>query len=73
MTLITINTDDLMSVQTAAKLLGRPRLAVYRMIKRKTLTGIQFSGVTFVVTKEIEQMKNGGGEKIEVTEPVQKE
>jgi hypothetical protein len=60
MALVTINTDDLMSVLNAAKILGRPRLAIYRMIKRNDLTGIELGGVTFVLTKEIQNMKNGG-------------
>jgi hypothetical protein len=68
MTQVTINTDDLMSVASAAKILGRPRLAIYRMIRRKALTDIQLGGVTFIVTKEIEQIKNGGGEKTETNE-----
>jgi hypothetical protein len=72
MTLVTINTDDLMSVASAAKILGRPRLAIYRMIKRKAITSIELGGVTFILTQEIEQIKNGGGEKTEVNEPVQK-
>jgi excisionase family DNA binding protein len=72
MTSITINTDDLLSVQAAAKRLGRPRLAVYRMIKRKAITGIELGGTTFVLTKEIEEILKGGV-KTEDNEPVQKE
>jgi len=61
MALVTINTNDLMSVQDAAKLLGRPRLAIYRMIKRNAITGIELGGVTFVLTIEIQKLKEGGG------------
>lgn len=60
MTQVTINTDDLMSVLNAAKILERPRLAIYRMIKRDDLTGVELGGVMFVLTKEIHNMKNGG-------------
>ena len=72
MTLVTINTDDLMSVASAAKILGRPRLAIYRMIKRKAITGIELGGVTFILTKEINILKQGGA-KTKDNEPVQKE
>jgi excisionase family DNA binding protein len=72
MALVTINTDDLMSVQDAAKTLGRPRLAVYRMIKRNAITGIELGGVTFVLTAEIRKLKEGG-DKTETNEPVQKQ
>jgi hypothetical protein len=72
MTQVTINTDDLMSVAAAAKILGRPRLAIYRMIRRKVLTDIQLGGVTFIATKEVEEILKGGV-KTENNEPVQKE
>ena len=72
MTQVTINTDDLMSVASAAKILGRPRLAIYRMIRRKVLTDIQLGGVTFIATKEVEEILKGGV-KTENNEPVQKE
>jgi len=57
---VTIRTDDILSVQDAAKLLGRPRLAVYRMIKRGTITGIELGGVMFVPTSEIKRLKEEG-------------
>ena len=72
MALVTINTDDLMSVASAANILGRPRLAIYRMIKRNAITGIELGGVTFVLTNEIQKIKQGG-EKTETNEPVQKQ
>ena len=68
MTQVTINTDDLMSVAAAAKILGRPRLAIYRMIRRKVLTDIQLGGVTFIATKEIEQIKTGEVKRTETNE-----
>ena len=72
MALVTINTDDLMSVASAANILGRPRLAIYRMIKRNAITGIELGGVTFVLTNEIQKIKQGG-DKTETNEPVQKQ
>jgi len=72
MALVTINTNDLLSVQDAAKLLGRPRLAIYRMIKRNAITGIELGGVTFVLTNEIQKLKLGG-EKTEINEPAKSE
>lgn len=71
---ITIRTDDLMTVQDAARLLKRPRLAVYRMIDRKDIAGIKLGGVMFVPTSELERMqKEKGGAKVESIEPVQKQ
>jgi excisionase family DNA binding protein len=72
MTSITIHTDDLMSVQNAAKKLGRPRLAIYRMIKRKALNGIKLGGTTFVPTLEVDEILKGG-EKKEKNEPAKNE
>ncbi len=68
---VTIRTEDLMSVQDAAKAIGRPRLAVYRMIKRGDIIGVELGGVMFVPTKEVERIKNGGGKK-EPDEPEKK-
>lgn len=62
MVVIKVTTDDLMSVQDAAKELGRPRLAVYRMIERGDIIGIKLGGILFIPTSEVERLKVKGGD-----------
>lgn len=57
MAVIKVFTDDLMSVQNAAKELGRPRLAIYRMIERGTIISIKLGGTLFIPTSEVERLK----------------
>jgi excisionase family DNA binding protein len=58
MTVIKVTTDDLLSVQNAAKELGRPRLAIYRMIERGDIISIKLGGILFIPVSEVERVKN---------------
>lgn len=49
--------DDLITVGKAAKQLSRPRLAIYRMVERGDILGIDVGGVLFVPTEQVERMK----------------
>ena len=51
-------TTDLMTVPQAAKLLGRPRMTLYRWIKNGKVIAIKLGGVLFVPTSEVERLKN---------------
>ena len=55
--LIQIRTDDLLSVPQAAKILGRPKITLYRWIEKGKLIAIELGGVLFVPTKEVERLK----------------
>lgn len=57
MKVIKVTTDDLMSVQDAARELGRPRLAVYRMIERGDIVSIRLGGILFIPVSEVERLK----------------
>ncbi|MDD5701387.1 MAG: helix-turn-helix domain-containing protein [Dehalococcoidales bacterium] len=57
MAIIKISTEDLVSVQDAAKELNRPRLAIYRMVERDELNGIKLGGILYIPTSEIERIK----------------
>jgi hypothetical protein len=62
---VTIRTDDLVSVQDAAKALGVPRLKVYRMMDHDKIIAIVFGGIKFIPTSEIERLKVKGGENMQ--------
>ena len=55
---IKINTSDLVSVQDAAKELGRPRITIYRWIEAGKIIGIKLGGIIFIPTSEVERLKN---------------
>ncbi|MBT9133266.1 MAG: hypothetical protein DDT33_01802 [Firmicutes bacterium] len=58
---ILIETDSLMTLTQAAKYLGRPRVAVWRMSKRGTLTTLRFGGRDlFFIRSEVERLKKEG-------------
>ncbi len=55
---ILIETDSLMTLTQAAKCLGRPRIAVWRMSKRGKLTTLRFGGRDlFFIRDEVERLK----------------
>lgn len=54
---IEIRTDDLVSVPNAAKILGRPKITLYRWIEKGKLTAVELSGVLFIQTKDLERLK----------------
>ena len=53
---IRITTSDLVSVQDAAKELGRPRLTIYRWIDAGKIIGIKLGGILFIPTSEVERL-----------------
>ena len=57
-TKVQITTDDLMSVPQAARVLGRPKLTLYRWIAKGKVTAIELGDVLFIPTKEVERLQN---------------
>jgi len=55
---IKVSTNDLMSVQDAAKELGCHRYQVYRWIDHGKMLSIRLGGILFVPTSEVEKLKN---------------
>ncbi len=56
-TRVEITTDDLLSVPEAARILQRPKITLYRWIKKGKLTAIELGGVLFIPKKEVERLK----------------
>lgn len=54
---IRVTTSDLVSVQDAAKELGRPRLTIYRWIDAGKIISIKLGGILFIPTSEVERLK----------------
>jgi len=54
---ITITTNDLMSVQDAAKALNRHRYQIYRWIEAGKIIGIRLGGILFVPVSEVKRLK----------------
>jgi len=59
MTEINLTTYDLVSVQQAATMLGKPRVTLYRWIKSGKLVGVKFGGIIYIPTSEVKRLKNG--------------
>ena len=58
MTEITLTTNDLVSVQHAANMLGKPRVTVYRWVKNGKMSGVKFGGIIYIPTSEVERLRN---------------
>ena len=54
---IKVTTDDLMSVQDAAKALSRPRYTIYRWIDAGKIIGLRLGGILFIPVSEVERIK----------------
>lgn len=54
---ITVTTNDLMSVQDAAKELGRHRYQIYRWIESGKIVSIKLGGILFIPVSEVERIK----------------
>ena len=52
-----VTTEELVSVQEAARALNRPRVTIYRWLKSNRMNGIRLGGVLFVPQSEIERLK----------------
>jgi len=51
-------TDDFVTVPEAAKLLGKPKMTLYRWIEANKLIAVTFGNILFVPKSEIERLKN---------------
>jgi len=50
-------TDDFVTVPKASKLLGKPKMTLYRWIGANKLIAVTFGGVLFIPRSEIERLK----------------
>jgi len=64
---VEIRTNDLMSVPQAARILGRPKITLYRWIEREKITAIKLGDVLFIPTNEVERLSKERNK--EVTTP----
>ena len=55
---IKVTTSDLVSVAEAARVLGRPRITVYRWVETGKMVGIKLGGILFIPKTEVERLKN---------------
>ncbi len=58
---VKVTTDDLMSVQDAAKALSRPRYTIYRWIEAGKIIGLRFGGILFIPVSEVERLRDKQG------------
>jgi len=56
---ISLSTDELFSVAQAAEIFKKPRLTIYRWIKRGKINAIKLGGGTYIEKSEIERIKGG--------------
>jgi len=49
---------DVMTVQEAAKQLGKSRMTLYRWIESNKVSWIRFGGVVFIPVSEVERLQN---------------
>lgn len=54
---IKVNTDDLVSVQDAAKQLERPRVTIYRWVEAGKIIGIKLGGILFIPKSEVDRLR----------------
>ena len=59
---IMIQTDDLVSVQEAARILGLSRPTVYHWINRKKILSCRLGGTLYVLRSEIERILQQRGD-----------
>ena len=57
---ITVTTTDLVSVQEAARLLGRPRVTIYRWLSKGKIGSVRFGGIIYIPASEVERFKRQG-------------
>ena len=56
---IHVTTSDLMSVQEAAKILGRPRVTIYRWVGKGKILSVKLGGTVFIPKSEVDRMIGG--------------
>ena len=55
---IKIETTDLMSIQQAARELGRPRATIYRWAEKGKVITIRLGGILFIPKSEVDRLKD---------------
>jgi len=55
---IKLTTDDLMTVETTAKDLNKPRSTIYRWIEKRKLASIRLGGIIYIPVSEVERLKS---------------
>lgn len=58
-TAVRVLTSDFVSVPTAAKQLGKPKVTLYRWVKAQKMIAVKFGGKWFVPISEIERLSDG--------------
>jgi len=51
------NTSDLVTVPRAAKLLGKPKMTLYRWVKNGKVIAIQLGGFLFIPKSEVKRLE----------------
>ena len=54
---INVTTYDLLSVQQAATILGKPRITIYRWVKAGKMVSVKFGGIIYIPRSEVERLK----------------
>ena len=52
-----VRTDDFLTVPTAAKQLGKPKMTLYRWIEANKIIAVTFAGIKFIPVSEVERLK----------------
>ena len=52
--------NELLTVPNAAKMLGKPKMTLYRWLDSKRLIGVEVGGIWFIPISEIERLKGDG-------------
>jgi excisionase family DNA binding protein len=55
-----VKSTDVVSVTSAAKMLGVHRITIYRWINSGKIISVQFGGTTYILKSEIERLKKDG-------------
>jgi len=61
-TLITITTDDLVTVEDAAVALKKHIVTIYRWHKSRQIVGVKLGGTLFIPRSEVERLKREGND-----------
>ena len=61
---LTVQTDAFLTVPEAAKVLGKPKMTLYRWIGADKLIAITFGGILFVPKSEVDRLKGDCGEQL---------
>jgi len=55
---IKVQSADIITVPAAAKLLGKPKMTLYRWIDAGKVISIKLGGILFIPVTEVERLKN---------------